>query len=182
MKMVSRYASILVVAFAVSAGACTSGNTDTGARVDQALKDANVKNVNVDYDRSANVIHLKGKVNSPDEKERAEQVAASAVGTSGKVLNELEVEGTDSDRIESVDDQIENRLNDSVKADPQLTEQDIDFRVSNGMVTITGEVKTAAQKARVGDLVKGTPGVKDMANELHVAGRDNAKDSDRNRR
>lgn len=148
--------------------ACAQNANDTGERVDQALKQANVKNVNVDFDRDANVVHLKGSVGTPDERARAEQVATDVVGTSGKVLNELTVTGMDDRRADDADDLIESRLNDTVKADPQLTERTIDFNVNNGMVTITGEVETPAEKEKVGQIVKATSGVRDVANELHV--------------
>ncbi len=41
-------------------------------------------------------------------------------------------------------------------------------RRSYGVVTVKGEVRTAAEKARVTDLVKATPGVKDAANALEI--------------
>jgi osmotically-inducible protein OsmY len=158
------------LALAIGTSACTTGTeNDPGDRVEQALEQANVEGVNVDYDRDARVVHLKGQVQSADEKQRAEEIAATAVGTSGTVLNELMVEGMDEDRIESADDQLKTRLNDSVQAHPQLSEQTIDFYVNNGVVTITGEVQTAAQKEEVGRMVKEMPGVDDFANELRVA-------------
>ncbi|HSK08050.1 MAG TPA: BON domain-containing protein [Vicinamibacterales bacterium] len=163
--------SILPAAFlalAIGTSACMTEN-DPSDRVEQALEQANVEGVNVDYDRDARVVHLKGQVQSADEKQRAEEVATTAVGTSGTVLNELMVEGTDEDRVESADDLLKTRLNDTIQAHPQLSAQTIDFYVNNGVVTVTGEVQTAAQKTEVGRIVKETPGVEDFANELRVA-------------
>lgn len=167
-KLVS-IAPALVLGLALGAG-CTNAanNNDAADRVEKALDQAKVEGVNVDYDRNARVVHLKGKVESAQAKQRVEEIAETAVGTSGTVLNELTVEGTDEDRLETVDDQLKAHLSDSISAHPELSEQPIDFYVNNGVVTITGEVKTAAQKAEVGRLVKETPGVKDFANELRV--------------
>jgi len=134
--------------------------------------------VNVDYDKDGRVVHLKGTVNSPDERARAEQVASQVVGTSGKVLNELTVEGMDSRTADDADSMIKTRLNDTIKADPELTDRTIDFNVNNGMVTVTGEVVTTAEKEKVGQIAKGTAGVRDVANELHVKP---PKNDDRNR-
>lgn len=163
-------AAVLSLVIGVGAAACTGTNqaTDTGDRVEKALGDANLRDVNVDFDRDANVVHLKGKVDSAEQKQQAERIAETAVGTSGKVLNELTVEGMNEDRLETVDDQIKNRLTDAVNTNQRLADQSIDFYVNNGVVTITGEVETQAQKEQIGQLVKGTPGVKDFANELTI--------------
>jgi osmotically-inducible protein OsmY len=167
MRSFVRLLAVALVAAGLSAAGCSSGNT-TGDRVDKALKDANVKNVNVNFDRDANVVHLKGKVDTTYDKDRADQIATSVVGTSGKVLNEITVEGMDDKTADDMDSQIRSRLDDAVKADPNLTGRNIDFKVNNGVVTVTGDVQSAQEKQHVGDMVKGTTGVKDVANELTV--------------
>jgi osmotically-inducible protein OsmY len=168
MRTLARFVSVAILSAGLSVAAACSHANSAGDRVDKALKDANVKNVNVDYDRNANVVHLKGSVDTTYDKDRADQIANSVVGTSGKVVNELTVEGMDEHTAGDMDGQIKTRLNDAVKADSSLTSADIDFHVNNGVVTITGEVNTTQEKARVGDIVKGTTGVKDFANELTV--------------
>jgi len=173
MKTLVRLTAVaaLSLSLGLGAAACNSPavTDDTGNRVEKALDDANLKDVNVDYDKDANVVHLKGKVNSADQKQQAERIAETAVGTSGKVLNELTVEGMNEDRMDTVDDQIKNRLNDAVNANQRLADQNVDFYVNNGVVTITGEVASQAQKDQISQLVKGTPGVKDFANELTIS-------------
>lgn len=168
MRRLARLASVLVLGAALPLGAACSNNNNTGDRVSKALKDANVKNVNVDYDKNANVVHLKGKVDTTYDRDRADQIATSVVGTSGKVLNELTVEGVDNKTADDMDSQIKSRLNDAVKNDASLNDDNIDFSVNNGVVTVSGDVKTEQDKARVGELAKGTTGVKDVANELKV--------------
>jgi len=179
MRTFGRYLSVAMLCAGLSlAAACSERNT-TGERVDRALKDANVQNVNVDYDRNANVVHLKGKVDTTYDRERADQIANSVVGTSGKVLNEITVEGVDERTADEMDGEIRSRLNDAVKADTTLSGNDIDFDVNNGVVTVTGEVSSLPQKQRVTELIKGTTGVKDFANELTVKA--NKDDSRRNK-
>jgi osmotically-inducible protein OsmY len=168
MRTLGRYFSVAVLSVGLSLVAACSDRHATGDRVDRALKDANVKNVNVDYDRNANVVHLKGKVDTTYDRERADQIANSVVGTSGKVLNEITVEGVDSKSADDMDGEIRSRLNDAVKADTTLSDNNIDFDVNNGVVTVTGEVASAQQKQRITELVRGTAGVKDVANELTV--------------
>ena len=163
-----RAMNVVVALLLVAMAACGGNANDPKERVDEALKQANVKNVNVDYDKDGRVVHLKGTVSSPDERARAEQVATDVVGTSGKVMNELTVEGMDEETADDADGMIRSRINDAIKADPLLTERMIDVNVNNGMVTLTGEVESAAEKAKVGEIVKGTAGVRDVANEVHV--------------
>lgn len=179
MRTFARYLSVAMLSAGLSVAAACSNSNSTGDRVDKALKDANVKNVNVDYDRNANVVHLKGKVDTTYDKDRADQIATSVVGTSGKVMNELTVEGMDDKTADDMDGQIKSRLNDAVKNDQTLSDDNIDFSVNNGVVTVTGDVKTEQDKVRVNELVKGTTGVKDVANELKVKADNGKRNNDR---
>jgi osmotically-inducible protein OsmY len=52
--------------------------------------------------------------------------------------------------------------------DPVLKERDINFDVHNGMVAVKGEVRSADEKNRVGQMVAAAPGVKDVANGLEI--------------
>ena len=156
-----------VLALTVALVGCNRA-PDTKKRVDDALKSANVEHVNTDYDRDAKVIHLKGEVDTAAEKARAEQVANQVVGTSGRVLNEMTVKGVDSKTADNLDGQIRDSLKESIDNDPVLKERDINFDVNNGAVEIKGSVASAAEKTRVGELVRGVTGVKDVANALDV--------------
>jgi osmotically-inducible protein OsmY len=159
----------IAFALALAAGACNSGNVpDPSERTKQALDQANIKDVNVDWDKDARVAHLKGTVDSATERSRAEQVAETAVGTSGKVLNELTVNDVNEKTADDMDGRIRSDLNDRVDADQVLRDRDINFDVNNGVVTVKGEVRTMAEKNKVTDIVKGAPGVKDFANSLEI--------------
>ena len=68
----------------VLALAC-SGREDTKENVAKALEQANLKSVAVDVDKQSNIVHLKGTVGTMSDRTRAEEVAAAAVGTSGRV-------------------------------------------------------------------------------------------------
>src|SRR4029450_4784911 len=73
-------------------GACNRG-PDPKDQIERDLKGASINNVNVDYDRSDKVVHLKRALDNSAEKSRAEDIAHRAVGTSGRVANELTVKG-----------------------------------------------------------------------------------------
>src|SRR5689334_8960259 len=89
MKNMSLATATLV---ALSFAACDR-TPDPSAGAEKALKDANLTQVTVDWDKDARVAHLKGSVDTPTDRQRAEAVAAAAVGTTGKVLNEVTIKG-----------------------------------------------------------------------------------------
>jgi osmotically-inducible protein OsmY len=162
--------SVHVCALALSCAlvvACSS-RPDTKGNVEKALDQANIDNVAVQVDDDANVVHLKGTVQSMADRTRAEEIAVAAVGTSGRVLNELTVAGLNDETADDLDDDILDALDRTIDKDPILKERDINFEVANGMVTIKGEVRSADEKNRVGQLVRGAPGVKDVANGLEI--------------
>jgi osmotically-inducible protein OsmY len=166
MKRLSTMAAALLVAGTISA--CNKA-PDPGEQVRDALKTANIDDVNVNYDRDSKAIHLKGSVESAAVKQRAEQVATTAVGTTGNILNELTVEGTTGEKVaDDLDGKIRTQLNDMVDADAVLKDRDVNFDVNNGAVEIKGSVASPAEKDQVGKMVRNVQGVKDMANGLEV--------------
>ena len=51
---------------------------------------------------------------------------------------------------DNFDGQIRDRLSEMVDRDATLKDRNIDFDVNNGVVTVKGKVKSAAEKNRVG--------------------------------
>jgi osmotically-inducible protein OsmY len=84
------------------------------------------------------------------------------------VLNEVTVRGVNDQSAGELDKQIQKNLDKMIDSDPTLKQRDINFEVRNGMVAITGEVRSADEKNRVGELTKAAPGVKDIANGLQI--------------
>jgi osmotically-inducible protein OsmY len=144
------------------------GGPDPGENVEQALRQADVTGVTVDVDRDANIVHLRGTVGSMADRTRAEEVASAAVGTSGRVLNELTVAGLNDETADDLDGGIEDALERMIENDAVLRERDIDFDVSNGAVTVRGQVRSAQEKDKVTQIVKAAPGVRDFANALEI--------------
>jgi osmotically-inducible protein OsmY len=168
MRLITRCGSVLALTLALGvAGACNR-EPDPSDRVSKALKEAKLDDVKVDWDKDAHVAHLKGTVDQPTDRQRAEEVANAAVGTTGRVLNEVTVKGLNDKTADDMDGQIRDHLKDAIKADQVLRDRDIDFDVNNGVVTVKGEVRTAAEKNRVSEIVRSAPGVKDMANALEI--------------
>jgi len=156
-----------IIVAAIFLTACNRG-PDPSAGAEKALKDANLTDVKVDWESDARVAHLKGSVDSPTDRQRAEDVAAAAVGTTGKVLNELTIKGMNDKTAGDFDGQIKRTLERMVNDDPVLRDRDIDFDVNNGAVTVKGSVHTASEKNKVTQLVQAAPGVKEMVNAVEI--------------
>ena len=169
MRLITQYGSALALtcALGVTGVACNRG-PNPEEQVSKALKDAQLNDVKVDWDKEARVAHLKGTVDAPTDKQRAEDVATRAVGTSGRVLNEVTVKGADTSLASSMDSDIQKWLKDAIDRDQVLRDRDVDFDVNNGVVTVKGEVRTMEEKNKVGDIVRSAPNVKDMANALEI--------------
>jgi osmotically-inducible protein OsmY len=145
-------------------------NADTPnyeSRVKDRLKSANVKDVDANWNKDEKALHLTGKVDDTAEKQRAENIASQVVGTSGRVVNELKVEGVDT---RDEDKGIEDRLDKAFKEDDQWDRDNLDltFHANAGVVTIKGDAPSEAVKDRVGAKVRATEGVKDVVNDLQI--------------
>jgi osmotically-inducible protein OsmY len=164
MKVAITSAILLTCALTLACGR----RDGTKQNVAKALEQANLSNVAVDVEHDSKIVHLKGTVGTMSDRTRAEEIAAAAVGTTGRVLNELTVEGLNAETADDLDDEIEDTLDRMVDNDPVLKERDVNFEVVNGVVTVKGEVRSAQEKNRVTQIVKTAPGVKDFANALDI--------------
>ena len=158
----------LAVLITASLGSACNRGPDPKDQVERDLKSASISNVNVDYDNSNKVVHLKGAVDDSAEKARAEEIAQRAVGTSGRVANELTVKGVNDKTADDMDNAIRKELNAKVNNDRTLEDRSINFDVNNGVVTIKGEVGNQAEKAKVSEMAKSTENVRDVVNALEI--------------
>jgi hyperosmotically inducible periplasmic protein len=157
---------VLATVLSTTVIACNTGPNPKD-EVTKALDEANIEDVNVDWDSDAKLLHLKGAVDSNAERAQAESVAARAVGTTGQVVNELTVEGTPEKLADDFDGAIRERLN-NLANDKAFDGRDINFDVNNGVVTIRGEVTSQAEKTRIGEMAQKTEGVKEVVNALDI--------------
>ncbi len=169
MKLLLR--SVPIVALIASGplvAACqNSKSPDVESRVQDRLKSADIKDVNANWKKDENTLHLTGEVKAAAEKQRAEELASEVVGTSGRVVNEVKVEGVDSD---SLDNRIEKELDRMFKEDDQWDRDttDLTFHSKAGVVTIKGDASSEAVKDHVTARVKSVDGVTDVVNDLQI--------------
>jgi hyperosmotically inducible protein len=145
---------------------------DVKDAVDSAMTSNNLGVVKVSQDRDKGVLTLTGDVISADDKARAETVAKGAA-PGYTIANDLGVRPQgNEDQAKSVDSKLDDGIKDNykaaLKAHKNLDDQSISSDVKNGTITLTGSVKTAAQKAEAAKLAKTVPNVKEVVNELEV--------------
>ena len=168
-KVFSSWAIVGLIAAGSMVTACENrtATPDYQAKVNDSLKNAQIENIKADWKKDEQALHLTGDAESAADKARAEELAKQVVGTSGRVVNEVKVEGTNA---EAADDQIEELLDRAFKEDDQWDRDKLDltFDSKAGVVTITGDAPSEAVKNRVTERVKLVPGVKDVVNNLEV--------------
>lgn len=125
--------------------------------------------VDAKYDADARVVHLSGSVGRPEDRIRADDAVRASVEGLALVANEIVVEGAEADAADDLDSGIESRFESLWENGPaDLRAHDVDIAAENGVVTITGDVSTAAERARIEQMVETIPGVTEVVNGLAV--------------
>jgi hyperosmotically inducible periplasmic protein len=170
LKPYSMLLALLVVIGTLAGCSSTAKSPDVADNIRKSLDEANLKNVSVKQDRDKGVVTIGGNVATDADKSRAESIAKSVAG--GQVVaDEIAVipVGAESDAkaIHSELDKgignnldaalIQNKLHKSVKND-----------VKNGVVTLTGEVRSQAERAQAERVAASVPNVVQVVNELQV--------------
>ena len=167
-RLFSSWAVIGLIAVAPMVIACERTDApDYQARVNDTLKTANLGDVNADWRKDEKQLVLSGEVQNAADKARAEELAKQVVGTSGRVVNEVKVEGANT---EALDDRIEKDLDRAFKEDDEWDRDKLDltFDSNAGVVTITGDAPAQEVKDRITARVRRLEGVKDVVNNLEV--------------
>ncbi len=167
-------AAVAAIILLALTAACSQQRGNTPAYKDQVvntLKQNGFGDVNVDENRDKGVITLKGDVKDDAAKADAQRLAQQAAP--GLVIaNELAVrpagmEG-EARKVESnTDGAIEKYFRAAVTAH-KWDDQHIRFDAKNGVLTLRGDVDTAAQRAEVQKVAADVPGVQQVVNELQV--------------
>ncbi|OAQ20397.1 BON domain-containing protein [Thermosulfurimonas dismutans] len=149
-----------------SVGTQTDDATIT-ARVKMALiKDPVTKARKIDVDTVNGIVTLTGMVETEAERKKAEEVAKRVNGVRG-VRNNLMVGHRSFGR--SLDDKLLTaRIKTKLIAEPGIRSLSIDVDTVNGVVTLTGMVKSEEQRRRVLEIVRTTKGVKDVVDNLTI--------------
>ena len=133
------------------------------------FSDDRVKGRQVHVETKDGVVYLRGKVDSSEAKAAATDVAKGIDGVKN-VKNELQVVAPSTRAaVEADDKQIYKNVEQKFKQDPQLKNAKID--VNNGVVSLTGEVKSIEASAKASEVARSVAGVRSVKNDLTYASR-----------
>ncbi len=112
-------------------------------------------------------VFLRGKVDSPEAKAAAAEVAKGTEGVKS-VKNDLQVVAPAARKtVQANDKQITKAVETTIGKDPQLKK--IDVRTDAGVVVLSGEVPNISASAKASEMAHRVDGVKSVKNELRVA-------------
>jgi osmotically-inducible protein OsmY len=166
------WALALAFTLTIVGGACTRDQAEfenVEEQVEESLEASGLRDVSASQDTDEGILTLSGEVASESDKARAEEIARSAAGGQ-TVVNEIAVrpEGTNAGEVQgALDDAIEENFRAKL-AENRI--EDVDFDANEGVLTITGEVNSAADRQRVEQLAASVPNVEQVVNRLEVEG------------
>jgi hyperosmotically inducible protein len=177
--------SLCGVALMVTACAQTDAGITTSVK-SRLVNDDVVKARQIDVDTRDNVVTLTGEVNTDEEEQKALQIARSTSGVRS-VVDHISVgsaearatapsPGVDRSPSEPLSEKITDAgLTAAVKskllADPDTSGLRIDVDTKDNVVTLTGKVKSQAEKGEVLLIAQNTEGVKGVKDLLTIDSR-----------
>lgn len=175
MRVKTIWAALASLLLALAIG-CTSNKANTldvKDQVSKALDNAGYKDLKVNVNNDKQLVTLTGDVKTQEDKEKAEDIAKTAAG--GYVVsNEVGVrpEGVEGE-ARKIDSNVDSAIEKDFKAviiAHRLEKQHIRYDAKNGVLTLKGDVDTAAQREQVEKLAASVPNVQQVVNELDVKG------------
>jgi osmotically-inducible protein OsmY len=162
-----------MLAAVLMGAACTQSNTrkSEADAVKQALEQADLKGLNVSDDADKGTVTLTGTLHSDDAKARAGDVAKQAA-PDRTIANEISVQPVgDESQAKSVQSNLDDGIENNYKAalvSKRLDKQSIHYDAKNGVLKLTGSVKTSQQKQEAELLASKVPNVQQVVNEIAV--------------
>jgi hyperosmotically inducible protein len=128
-------------------------------------EDADLKNNKIDVAVDNGVVTLTGKVDNADERAKADTLAK--VDGVVRVDDQLEV-GSTGMKATLADTAITTKLKTEFLTDDVVRKGDIAVTTNNGIVTLSGTVKSEEARKRAVDLARGQDGVMRVDDKLTV--------------
>lgn len=161
--------SVIALAVAGLVGCADNRAPDVSGKIRDSLKQAGLTGVTVSQDRAKGVVTLGGNVNQEQQKAQAEQIAqplaaGQVVADEIAVLpngNQAPIKTVNSDFDRGIQANLDGALT-------QANMKGIHHSTKNGVVTLTGNVSTQADRANAEHIADGVPNVQQVVNEIDV--------------
>lgn len=171
---VTALAFTLLAVFAL--GACST-TEPAGQQVDDAALTTKVKakltadpDVNpfeIDVDTTDGVVTLRGRVEESSDRRVAGRLARETEGVRS-VRNEITVGEDPGDMAPGADAALVAAIEGQLAGTTGVSAANIDVDVQDGVVTLSGTVRTAEARTKAGEIARSVDGVKSVRNELKV--------------
>lgn len=163
-------------------GVVSDANITTRVEL-RLLWNRNTGGLDIEVDTTDGKVRLGGTAASEAEREAAARIALATEGVRA-LDNAITVEqdgdgkpspeetgapGPDGRTQPAGDDWITARVKQSLRFDSEVKDGNIDVRTDNGVVSLTGDVRSDAQKAKAAEVAGGIIGVQRVENALRVA-------------
>ena len=175
MKMLKPFlAAVALIAIGTATGCSTTSNraADISSALRTSLDQAGLKDVSASQDRDKGVVTLGGHVAADADKAQAETIARNIVGNE-VVANQIEVLPLGSEsRTKTVDSDVDKGIASNLDA-ALLNEKlhnEVKYAVKNGVVTLTGDVRSQNDRARAERVASAVPNAQQVVNELQLKG------------
>jgi hyperosmotically inducible periplasmic protein len=168
--------SVVFVAIAALASACAQTDAGITTAVKSSLAaDDDVKAYQINVDTNNKVVTLSGNVDTATAKTRAVEIARNTDGVVN-VIDNVQVTGTtaaeprpsDAERATFTDGSLTAAVKGKLMGDTTVSGLRIDVDTENGVVTLSGEVRSQAEKDQALKLARETDGVKSVTDRLTV--------------
>ena len=140
------------------------------AKVKSALVDAkDIKSNDISVNTSKGVVTLNGFVSSQDQAERAVTLAKGVEGVKS-VSDKLHVKDSTKSSVKGYasDTAITSEVKAKLLADDLVPSRNVKVETQDGLVQLSGTVKTKAQSDRAESVASAIEGVKSVKNDLTV--------------
>ena len=178
--MRARYAGWLA---AIAIAVVSMGCAETDAGITTAVKskfaaDPDVKAYQIDVDTNNKVVSLTGTVATMTAKSRAVEIARQTDGVSNVVDNITVSSPTvqtptmpspDVDRATFTDPAITTAVKTRLAADSVVRALRLDVDTQDGVVTLTGEVRSTEERDQALKIARETAGVKSVTDKITIA-------------
>lgn len=129
--------------------------------------DSDVNPFEIDVDTTDGVVTLRGRVEESSDRRVAGRLARETEGVRS-VRNEITVGEDPGDMAPGADAALVAAVEGKLAADNDTSGLNIDVDVQDGVVTLSGTVRTAAARTQAGEVARSVDGVKSVRNELRV--------------
>jgi len=127
------------------------------------LADSRVPSTAVSVETKDHMVYLRGKVESDDQKQAAQDIAKGIDGVQA-VRNELQVvPGSTKKVVEAKDDEITQQVKSRFESDAKL--KSLSVRTDNGVVTLEGKLPSITDSVRASQVAREVPGVRAVRND-----------------